>query len=615
MRRKKTLGLAFSDQLIEGNFKSAIGSNVEKETSDFLLPNFQPEELNDMPSPWKVVIVAICSLLLFFGLFLRLFHLQVIYGSYNKELADSNRIALRTIHAPRGVIYDRNGKVVAESNPGWRIKDKFLTRDEALSLEARNDPDFYKLEIDAIRHYPLGGVTAHIIGYVSQISEDELNTETYGSLKTGDRVGRSGVEQVYEQVLRGVDGAEIIEVDAGGKKLRTIRQTDPQPGKSLHLSIDADLQKELYRSLETQIKKVKACCGTAIASSPQTGEILAMVSFPSFDANVFTDPTKNSQVTDYFQNPNSPLLNRAISGTYPPGSTFKITSALAGLTSGKIDKSTLIEDTGIIFLGPFSFTNWYFTQYGRKEGQVDIVKALQRSNDIYFYRLGEIIGEKALIDAAYKLGMGKKLGIDLPGEASGLLPSDSWKRENVGEGWYPGDTLHLSIGQGFLLTTPLQILAQTQYIASDGVLFKPYLVKKITDSGGEVVKEFLPVSSGRNSYSKENLELVKAGLEAVPKIGGTAWPFFNFIIPTAGKTGTAEFGDSQDRTHAWYTAYGPIKDPKVVATVLIEAGGEGSSVASPVVKDIFTWYFSEDKAKVEILETGEVTSDQKELGE
>lgn len=572
---------------------------------DFI-PHVHQEEIEETVSSWRLVFLGSICLLAFFGLFLRVFHLQIVEGEKNRELADSNRIQIKVIHAPRGVIYDRSGKILAENNPGFRLDEKFISRDESLSLEAKNDPNFLKMEIDTIRFYPLGKAFSHVLGYVGQISSQELEDETYQkNYKIGDRLGRAGIEQIYEAVLKGKDGAEIIEIDATGKRLRTLRKVDPVPGKNIYLSLDADLQKVAYQALEKKIAEPDSCCGAVVAQDPKSGEILALVSLPAYDNNAFTDPKRNKEVTEYFTSQNAPLINRAISGSYPPGSTFKITSALAGLSLNKINASTEIEDTGIMYLGPWSFSNWYFTQYGGKDGMVDVTKALQRSNDIFFYRVGEMVGEEVLGETAKKLGFGKKLGIDLPGEVEGLVPDNSWKEKNIGEGWYPGDTLHMAIGQGFLLATPLQILAQTSYIATDGGLTTPHLIKKITTPNGVLIKEYNYQPLKKNIFKKEDLALVKAGLAKVPKEGGTAWPFFNFAIVTAGKTGTAEYGDPRGRTHAWYTSYAPADDPKIAATVLIEAGGEGSSIAAPVVLEIYTWYFNPDKGSVKSLENDE----------
>lgn len=618
--RRKRLGLAFKDEInkVNRSFGHFGGVSGDPKWQDNFLPNFKPEDETEAVSPWKLVTLACIFLVVFFGLFVRLFHLQVVQGKENRELADSNRIQIKVIHAPRGVIYDRNSKILAENNPGFRLKEKFISRDEALILEAKGDRAADELEVDAIRYYPLGSITAHILGFVGQISPEELVDPKYAGYRMGDRIGRSGIEQIYETFLRGTDGAEIIEVDASGKKLRSLRKVDPTPGKNVYLAVDADLQKVAFESLQSGLLKVGSCCGAVVGVNPKSGEVLVLASLPSFDGNAFTDPERNDEVGDYFNDPLSPMLNRAISGTYPPGSTFKIATALAGLSSGKITAQTQIEDTGVIFLGPYSFANWYFTEYGRKEGMVDIVKALQRSNDIFFYRVGQMIGEKVLGETAVKIGMGKKLGIDLPGEADGLIPDNAWKEENIEESWYPGDSLHMAIGQGFVLSTPLQILAATAFVADDGNLIQPHLVTKVTQPGdiNAVVKQFKFEPIVKDIFSKEVIDLVKKGLSTVPQDGGTAWPFFSFSIPTAGKTGTAEFGDPKGRTHAWYTSYAPVDNPQIALTVLVEAGGEGSNTSAPIAKDIYTWYFNSDKNHIKSLDSYAIaTESAKTLGE
>lgn len=629
IKRKNRLGLAFSDELNRvskrhGHFrKNTLSADSWEEN---LIPNYRGQEESEVISPWRLMTLSALVLVAFSGIFLRLFHLQIVQGRENRQLADYNRIQVKVIHAPRGVVYDRNGKVLAESNPGFRLKGKdaspgmptyrYISRDDALALEAKNDPLVKDLEIDTIRSYPFGSVTAHILGYVGQISAEELKEPEYTGYRAGDRIGRAGIEQVYESVLRGRDGAEITEIDAEGHKLRTLRRVEPVPGQNIYLSIDSDLQKTVFEALSAEAGKSGSCCGAAVAENPKTGEILALASYPSYDNNSFTDPTRSREVGAYFNDPNSPMLNRVIAGVYPPGSTFKITTALAGLSVGKINAQTEIEDTGVLHLGPYSFANWYFTGYGKTEGMVDIVKALQRSNDIYFYKVGDMLGVDALGKAAKQLGMGKKLGIDLPGEEAGLVPDNAWKRENTGEDWYPGDNLHMAIGQGFLLTTPLQILAETSFVADNGNLLAPHLAIKITSPEGKEVKKFLPQTLVKDIFKQEDLDLVKKGLSLVPKEGGTAWPFFNFSIPTAGKTGTAEYGDPKGKTHAWYTSYAPADDPQIALTALLEAGGEGSSNASPIAKTVYTWYFNPDKTHIKSLDVAPIaTASVKQLGE
>lgn len=604
-KKRKSLGYSFADEVLKVSFKKKHFKKVEAQNwVDNLLPNFDPNSENYIKKDnWKTTLILSLCLILFFTLFVRLFHLQIVKGKNNRELADGNRIQIKVIHAPRGVIFDRNGKVLAANSPAFRLfdknnqKTKFITREEALELEVKNDPQTLDLEVDNLRSYPMSEKMAHVLGYVGEVSQEQLKDADFKTYKLGDRVGKEGIEAQYEKILRGVDGGEIVEVDSFGNKLRTLRRNPPIPGQNIYLTIDKDLQERVYTLAEGTLLKVGSCCAAAVAMEPSSGQILALVSLPSFDPNLFTSNVSEGEILQIFSNPNSPILNRVTSGTYPPGSTFKIISSLAALSSGKITPQTIVQDNGVIYLGAFKFTNWYFTQYGKVEGALNLVKAIQRSNDIYFYEVGRVVGEKSLADWSKKLKLGGKLNIDLPAESEGIVPDDEWKRKTLGEVWYPGDTLHMAIGQGFVLTSPLQILGITSYIAANGNLYKPQLLQKITNKDN-IIFEYKPKTLVSNLISKDKIDVIKKGLEQVTKYGGTAWPFFTFPISTAGKTGTAEYGDPKGRVHAWYTSYAPATDPKIAMTVLIEGGGEGSSVAAPIVKETFRWYFSEDKNKL-----------------
>lgn len=595
MKKRRNLGPGFTDELIKITRK--IGHFQAKESgewTDALLPNFRLGGTHPVQiSPWRIIFIFGLSAILFFVIFLRLFHLQIAQGKSNRELADGNRIQVKIIHAPRGVIYDRNGTILAANSPAFRLSDsgrhkaRLISRDQAMEWEVRNDPRFPNLEVDNIRNYPYGEQFAHVIGFMGEISDTQLKKEEFKNYKAGDQIGQYGVEAQFEKTLRGVDGGEIIEVDSKGRKIRTLRHEPPIPGRNLYLSIDASLQVKIYQLMKETLNKSGSCCGAYIASDPASGKILALGSFPSFDPNIFSKNDMDSVISEIFSRIDSPILNRAIGGTYPPGSTFKIVSSLAALSSGKVKADTAFEDNGVMYLGPYKFSNWYFNQYGKVEGSVNLVKALARSNDIYFYKIAQIIGQNILSEWSKKLKLGAKLGIDLPGEEEGLVPDDEWKRKTYKEGWYPGDTLHMAIGQGFVLTTPLQVLGFTSYIAANGILYQPKLV--LSDEPKVLIANLLP---------KDQLALVREGLRLVPKEGGTAWPFFTFPIETAGKTGTAEYGDVKGRTHAWYTSYAPADDPKIALTVLVEGGGEGSSIAAPIAKEAYRWYFSPDKNKL-----------------
>ncbi len=608
VKKKRNLGLSFENEVIKVTSKK---SRFQKEKGDnwkdTFLPNFNPDEIHQLKqNPWRVSAFLIVFLIIFFILFIRIFHLQIIEGKQNRELADGNRIQIKLIHAPRGVIYDRSGKVLASNSPAFRLFDKnspaggkkakLISREEALELEVKNDPRVLDLEVDNVRSYSYGEEFAHVLGYVSEISEEQLKTVEFKNYRPGDRIGKGGIEEEYEKVLKGNDGGEIIEVNSGGEKVRVLRVDPPVPGQNIYLNIDANLQDKLFKLTKEQINKVGSCCGAVVAMDPVNGQVLALFSLPSFDPNAIT-LGEDAKISEIFSNPFSPILDRAIAGTYPPGSTFKIVSSLAALTSGKISPETTFQDNGFIYLGPYKFTNWYFNEYGKVEGQVNLLKAIQRSNDIYFYEVAQIIGKDALIAMARKLNLGEKLKIDLPSETSGLVPDDEWKRKNFNEVWFPGDSLHMAIGQGFVLTTPLQVLGITSFIAGNGILYQPQLINKIT-FGNSKVAEFKSKVLISNLISSDKINLVKKGLEMVPKYGGTAWPFFTFPIPTAGKTGTAEYGDPKNRTHAWYTSYAPANNPKIALTVLVEGGGEGSNVSAPIAKEAYRWYFSEDKNKL-----------------
>lgn len=606
--RKKSLGHAFSDSLARAR-SSFKRKNQELDWTDNLLPNFQGQKDVVSNDKWIITCFSAVILVSFFALFLRLFNLQIISGKISRELADSNRIQVKIIYAQRGVIYDRNGKILAANSPAFRLTDKdankikFISREEALALEVKNDPKVNELEIDNVRNYPLGEKFAHVLGYTGQISQNQLNSGQFKNYRSQDQVGQSGIEAQYESLLAGQDGGEIIEVDSKGNKLRSLRRNPPIPGQNIYLTIDASLQEKIYQLMKETLSKVNSCCGTAIAMEPESGEILALVSFPSFDPNIFTQNTNEGAISEVFSRSDSPILDRAIAGTYPPGSTFKIISSLAALSSNKITPQTTFLDNGFIYLGTFKFTNWYFNQYGKVEGPVNLTKAIQRSNDTYFYEVAKIVGENNLGYWAKKLKMGGKLNIDLPGEETGIIPDHGWKRGVMNQPWYPGDTLHMSIGQGFVTATPLQILGITSFIANGGNLYKPHL---LLNSKKEVL--------AANIFPEDKIKSIKKGLELVPKTGGTAWPFFSFPIPTAGKTGTAEYGDSK-RTHAWYTSFAPADDPKIAMTVLVEGGGEGSSVAAPVVKETYRWFFSPDKNKLISDIYTQATESARTLGE
>lgn len=595
-------GFAFGDHITTGKIK--------RRRYDEEPPHFR------MRSYLLPLILLITGMVLFW----RLFELQIIHSSEYREEADSNRTRTQIVYAPRGIVFDRNGVPLILNVPGYRqiIKGKgnefktiLLDKNQALDQLAKGANN---IAVDSHRKYPYKDVTAHLLGYIGQISEDEL--KTFGNeYQANSWIGKSGIEQSYESALRGRDGKRLYEVDALGKVVRLLGQNDPIPGEDVTLTLDIKLQQAVYKAAK-DIQK-----GAIIVSTPQ-GEILSMVSKPSYDPNLFTlDTTYNVSTESAYlslhdilhDSNNHPLLNRAISGIYPPGSTFKLITSTAGLENHIIDEKYTVEDTGILKIGDFSYANWYYTSYGKKEpGKLDVRRALARSNDIFFYRLAEKIKIDALSNMAKKFGLGEKSGIDLNEEETGFVPTKEWKKEKIKEDWYLGDTFHLGIGQGFLLTTPLQVNNWTQVFANGGTLYTPQLFK-----------EQQPKIKEQKMLSDKTVSLIRQGMIGSCSQGGVAFPLFNFRvkntkfaidgknfkevkiasgsakkkfieIPIACKTGTAEYGGKDTKPHAWITLFAPAYNPQVVVTVLVESGGEGSTVAAPIAKKVLEAYFSKN---------------------
>lgn len=524
------------------------------------------------------------SLLLFVGMLLaRLVSVSLFQGKYYATMAENNRVKTTVIHAPRGIIFDRNNKPLVFNIPGFRqkISDKtvILSHEQASEKIANAEKN---IEIDSLRQYPYKEAFAHVLGYIGQITKEELETPQFVSYLGGDVIGKGGIEQMYESRLKGIAGKQLVEVDAVGKTIRALGQEDPIPGQNITLTLDQKLQEAAFDAIKN-IKK-----GAVVVSTPE-GEILVLLSKPSFDPNLFTMGATYRTATDsayqdvetiLSDSQNQPLLNRAISGVYPPGSTFKLVTAAAGLETGKIDEQFSVVDTGVLQVGAFSFGNWYFLQYGKTEGEVNIVKGIKRSNDIFFYKLAEKIGPEKISEMARKLGLGDKTGIDLLGEVKGLVPSDAWKREVIGEQWYLGDTYHYGIGQGYLLTTPLQVNIWTQAIVNGGKIYQPHLL----------VNGKWKMVNGK--LSEKTVSLIRQGMIESCAPGGVAWPLFEFKVSVACKTGTAQHGGAETLPHAWITLFAPAYDPQIIVTVLAESSGEGSNVAAPIAKKILEEWFN-----------------------
>jgi penicillin-binding protein 2 len=610
-----------------------------KAFSDSLLVEHHSVRLKEggEPSWWvgagRVLLFATGLLVGFFILTFRLFDLTAVRGHEFRLLADGNRTRELTLHAPRGNLLDRTGKPLAANQPTYRLLmpcekedvqencTRTLSREEGERMQASGLAPGEYLEADYQRQYALDDALAHAIGYVGELSREELTDSYYQNrnYSLGSVVGRLGAEAAYEERLRGRNGKELVEVDATGAILRTLGVQKEEQGEDITLALDAGLAKAARDAFP------QGEAGAVIVAKPQTGEILALYSSPSFSPNAFVAGLTTDAFQTITEDPDLPMFNRAIGGVFPPGSTFKIITAIAALEEGAITGNTTFEDTGVITIGPFTFPNWYFVQYGKTEGLVDIVKGIRRSNDIFFYKVGEALGITKLAAWARVLGIGSPLGIELAGEASGLMPDPPWKnlrfntpsdREARNNEWYLGDTYHVAIGQGYLLTTPLQVNAWTNVVANGGKLCRPTMLK--TQKGE--CKDL--------GIAAETLDLISEGMREACAAGGTGWPLFTFgvrkttqetvgeatpastliRIPVACKTGTAEFGDPKERTHAWFTVYGPVPDAyipedlktsenyvsgeaEISVTVLVEGAGEGSDVAAPIAKKILEEWF------------------------
>lgn len=536
----------------------------------------------------RLTLFKVIFIVTFLIIIIQLIKLTVFQGNYYSLLSQGNRIKENIYPAPRGVILDRKGETLVQNKPGFIAEVacgekkcfRKISHDEALKLEAAGQVSAQSLGV--VREYIDSIAFSHVIGLAGSVAEEEIGKLHCGKkLNFGDELGRSGVEQAFDCQLQGISGKELIEVDAKGNLVRILSKVNPSPGKSLTLSIDKRLQLKAKEAMEGKI-------GAVIVHIPQTGELLVLYSSPSYDLNPFVEGLGQKDYENLLNDPQKPLFNRAISGTYPPGSVIKPIWAAGALEEKVINKDTQIEDTGIISIGPFSFPNWYFTQYGGKEGLINVISAIKRSNDIFFYKAGEMLGVERIAEWAKKFNFGQRLGIEIVGEEEGLVPDEVWKEKVKGEKWFLGDTYHLAIGQGDLLVTPLQIAFANGAIGNNGIICKPTLLK--TGSCQRLTEKLVSV---------QNLKTIREGMTQACQQGGTAYPFFGFKvgdreIKVACKTGTAEYdppAGGPKKTHAWFTAFAPAENPQIAVTVLVEGGGEGSAVAAPIAKSIMDEWF------------------------
>jgi len=519
-------------------------------------------------------------ILLFLVLGAKLIEVQVIKGNYFRNLSEENRIRRVVIPASRGKILARSGEVLA-GDTEIKKRIKFTDSGGFTLTENLTGATAEEIVSDFVRYYPMGDKFSHALGYLAKVNENEIGKINPGCPGKGPRssealVGKSGLEESYECLLSGTPGEEIIEVDASGHEVRILGKKDPVPGRDLQTTIDYGLQNEVAGKMNS--KK------GAVIVTDTNGQILSFYSFPTFDPNIFVNKGNSEEISSLLGNQDLPFFNRVISGTFHPGSVFKPLVALAALEEGAIDKNFTYNDQGIININNYSYTNWYFTEYGRTEGSINLTRAIARSTDTFFYTIGQMVGPEKIAKWADTMGLNAQTGIDIPGETKGLIPTPEWKKETKDESWFLGNTYHMSIGQGDVSVTPAEINTYISALSSGGVLCEPRF---------DMYKN--PICR-KVKISQNTLSLIKEGMSGACESGGTAFTFSDFAgkhggINVACKTGTAEVG-TDGVPHAWFTFFAPAEKPQIVATVLIERGGEGSSVAGPIARSIADYYFA-----------------------
>jgi penicillin-binding protein 2 len=583
----------------------------------------------------RLFFVTIFVFAAFSALVLRLWFLQAVNGENYRAQSENNRIRVQEIPPFRGLILDRNGEPLVNNVPSFNLYitpdeaknkeqlirnlktlinfessdvlkklsnikksqafqpvlvKKNLSREELATIET-HQPNLVgaQVEVRYQRSYLYGNLGSHIIGYMGEISEKELASDEYPEASSGDYIGKFGVEERWQKELNGEKGGENVEVDATGRKGPPLSKELPVSGKNLTLTID----KKLQATAETMLADKT---GAIVAMDPANGEILAMASSPSFDPNSFITGIDKTEWKALITGKNSPLTNKAISGQYSPGSVFKIVMALAGLEEGAISQEDAVSCPGAYEFGGRAFHCWQ----KKGHGGVNLHRALKESCDVYFYKLGNKLGIERIAKYAKMCGLGKKTDIELDSEKGGLIPNNEWKKKRFGVPWQPGETISASIGQSFVLVTPLQAAGLISTIFNGGKVYQPRVVKEIKD-GKNIVYESKPTLVRELNVKRENLEIVKRGLVAVVnEAGGTAYNSARLKeVTVAGKTGTAQVvaldkkssGDSNEyKDHAWFVAVAPAENPKIAIAVVIEHGGHGGSAAAPFARDLIKEY-------------------------
>lgn len=591
----------------------------------------------------KVKYFAAFAVAAFLCLLMRVWYLQVLKGDYLRELSENNRVRMVSLPAFRGRILDRNGELLVNVRPSFNlyitpedIDDLDRTLD-TLSREIQFDrkklmeairlaPSFKNVLIqmdvrrqqvafveenkmrlpgvhmivEPVRNYAHKELASHVLGYLGEISRTRLEEIRDFSYRQGDMVGQDGLENIYEPFLRGHKGYKEVEVDVSGRELKTLRKYPSTSGNDLILTLDVRVQKVLDELMAGTEKKPKR--GSAVVLKAQTGEIIAISSKPSFDANLFATGLSTGQWGRLVRDESHPLRNRAIYGQYPPGSTYKMVTAYGGLEEGIVTPDSKFFCPGYYKLGRGRYRCWKKGGHG----EVNLRKALVQSCDVYFYKLGRRLGVDKLAKYARMFGLGKVTGINLTGEKPGLIPTAQWKLARKKERWMPGETISISIGQGFNLVTPLQQANLIATLANGGKLRQPYLVKRIEDPEGTVLEEFAPQQISKVVLNEKTLELIRNALQGVvnePRGTGKRARLKN--ISVSGKTGTAQVvrmkadakQEKEDavpfkfRDHAWFVAFAPYEEPEIAVAVLVEHGGHGGAAAAPIAGKIIETYF------------------------
>lgn len=570
----------------------------------------------------KYAVVIWLLFCLFILLSSRLFYLQIVRGAYYRQLSEQQRIHIILERAPRGVIYDANGRVIVGNKTafialfypfsqsriptrelmdalkkilplknlsmriaqGWRsgkvvrLSDN-LTRSEMFKLqEQRLTFPGISVVKESRRACNLPEMNSHLVGYLSEVTSAELENLADEGFKTGDWIGRAGLEQSYNEYLRGQDGGWQIEVDANGRQTRLVNHITPVIGSAVHSTIDVRLQEVSGKGLaESPTGR-----GAVVVIDPRSGAVRALVSSPGFDPNSSLTKDFSKYVLD--KEKKLPLFNRAVQGLYAPGSTFKLITFIAALNDAKVDPKLTFNCTGSFTLGNKTFKCWNKKGHGR----VSLIPALAGSCNVYFYQLGLKVGPKSMQKYAREFGLGEKTGVEIAFEKKGLIPDTIWKRKRMNESWHQGDTVNMAIGQGPLWITPIQLAVYISAVANGGDVYQPYLVEKVVTQKGEKVYQAPSRKKSSVELPGEVWQLLREGLEEVV-ISGTGRGCYFSKLKVAGKTGTAQNPHGED--HAWFIAYAPADNPELAVSVIVENGGHGGTAALPIARKIFETYF------------------------